>query len=135
MQFPNIFKKSRGRKEEPNEASKKEARISLPKENQETSKVFYGGSSVAVLVSPHVTEKASLLSQSNQYVFKVAPHANKYTVKKAIQEAYGMVAERINMVNIPAKKRRKGKKIGFVSGYKKAIVTLKKGQRIEVLPR
>ena len=87
------------------------------------------------LKSPHVTEKAGDLSQKNQYVFKIWPRANKIEIKKAIQDIYGVDVLAVRIIKIPKKARRLGKQKGWREGYKKAIVKIKEGQKIEVLPR
>jgi large subunit ribosomal protein L23 len=84
---------------------------------------------------PHVTEKASSLVEKNQYTFRVTPEANKVEVKKAIEEIYGVDVVDVRMTSIPAKKRQRGRIEGWTKGYKKAIVRVKEGQKIEVLPR
>lgn len=86
---------------------------------------------VKILKAPHVTEKAMSLNQENKYIFKVSDEANKPEVKKAIQELYGVKVVDVNIINIPRKKRRLGRSEGFKSGFKKAIVTLKQGEKIE----
>ncbi|MDD5589843.1 MAG: 50S ribosomal protein L23 [Candidatus Portnoybacteria bacterium] len=88
-----------------------------------------------ILKSAHVTEKASQLNEENQYVFKVVSTAGKQEIKKAIQDFYGVAVERVNLINVPEKKRRVGKHEGVKSGYKKAIVKLMEGEKIEILPR
>ncbi|MBU3964367.1 50S ribosomal protein L23 [Patescibacteria group bacterium] len=88
-----------------------------------------------VLVKPHVTEKATYLGEKNEYAFVVSKSANKIEVKKAIEDVYDVNVEKVRMINIPGKKRRLGRVKGFKSGYKKAIIKIKKGQEIEVLPR
>ena len=85
-----------------------------------------------ILKSPHVTEKAMSLGQENKYVFKVAPEANKNEIRKAVQELYGVRVESVNIVNIPKKKRRLGKSEGFKTGFKKAIVRVAEGEKIEI---
>ena len=85
-----------------------------------------------VLKSPHVTEKAVNLEAQNKYVFKVAPDSNKSEIKKAIQELYRIKVEDVNIVNIPRKKRRLGKSEGYKQGYKKAIVTVAQGEKIDI---
>lgn len=85
-----------------------------------------------ILERPHITEKAINLGQENKYVFKVNQDANKNEVKKAIQELYGVKVEDVNIINIPKKKRRLGRSEGFKSGYKKAVVTVKQGDKIEI---
>ena len=89
-----------------------------------------------VLYSPHVTEKANILSEkNNKYIFKVWKNANKTEIKKIIESMYGVDVVGIKIINIPAKKRKIGKQMGWKKSYKKAIIELKKGQKIEILPR
>jgi large subunit ribosomal protein L23 len=86
-----------------------------------------------VVREPHISEKATNLGKVNQYVFKVFPRANKNEIKKAIESIYGVDVLAVNIITIPARKRRLGKTIGFKKGHKKAIVKIKEGQNIEIL--
>ena len=88
-----------------------------------------------ILESPHVTEKASVLAESNKYSFKVSKRSNKTEIKKAIEELYGVRVIKVAIINIHRKKKRVGRTMGFKKGYKKAIVEIEKGQSIEVMPR
>jgi len=88
-----------------------------------------------VLKEPQVTEKASSLVNQNQYVFKVWPRSNKSEIKQAVEELYGVNVLNVNIVNVPSKQRRLGRITGERGGYKKAVVKIKPGQKIEVLPR
>lgn len=88
-----------------------------------------------VLESPHVTEKASYLAEKNKYSFKVSKRSNKTEIKKAVEELYGVSVMNVAIINIHRKKKRVGRTMGFKKGYKKAIVEIKKGQSIEVMPR
>ena len=88
-----------------------------------------------ILISPRITEKATAISQKNQYVFKVFPKANKTEIKKAIEDLYKVEVLDVKIINVPAKRRRLGRISGWKKGYKKAIVKIKEGQKIEVLPR
>jgi len=89
-----------------------------------------------ILESPHVTEKAGMLAdKNNSYIFKVNSSANKNEVKSAVQDLYGVAVENVNIINIPRKARRVGRNEGFKSGFKKAIVKLAEGERIEIMPR
>lgn len=88
-----------------------------------------------ILRAPQITEKAVDLQDQNQYVFKVTDNASKPEVKKAIEEVYNVGVLKVRMINIPAKRKRLGRSSGWQSGYKKAMVTIKKGQSIEILPR
>jgi len=88
-----------------------------------------------VLKSPHVTEKATFLQDQDSYIFKVYSNATKPEIKKSIEEIYGVNVLKVRTINVPRKKKRLGRTMGFQSGYKKAIITIKKGQSIEVTPR
>lgn len=85
-----------------------------------------------VLISPHVTEKAVKLNSQGQYIFKVRPNVNKIEVKRAIEEVYRVEVESVRTINIHRKQRRFGGRIGWRKGSKKAIIRLKKGQKIDL---
>ena len=142
MALFNIFKKKTPeKKEKPKEKKviekpkeiKEEIKISPKKERKKTWEAY------RFINSVHVTEKATDLTKNNQYVFNVSMKSNKKEVKKSIEEIYGVEVEKVNIIHSPAKKRRLGRREGFReglrNGYKKAIVKLKKGYKIEVLPR
>lgn len=138
MPFPNIFKKSEKKKEEKKVLEIKPAAVRSHMKAvgaTQENKVSFGGISAKVLVKPHITEKASFLAENNQYMFRVNRNATKYAIKKAIKEAFGADATHVNVITISPKKVRVGKTLGTKPGYKKAIVTIKKGQKIEVMPR
>ena len=84
------------------------------------------------ILNPVVTEKATNLSEMNKVVFKVNSSANKRSVKKNIEKIFKVNVVKVNIIN---KQRRiktvRGKKVK-VQGYKKAIITLKKGQNIDL---
>lgn len=86
-----------------------------------------------VLVAPHMTEKATDLATRGVYILRVATGATKRTVAEAVAGRYGVAVERVRMMVQPAKERRRGRQIGWKSGFKKALVQLKEGQRIETL--
>ena len=88
-----------------------------------------------ILIEPHITEKTTDLEKKNQYVFKVFPKANKTEIKKAIEDLYKVEVLDVKIINVPKKRRRLGRISGLKKGYKKAIVKIKEGQKIEVLPR
>ncbi len=88
-----------------------------------------------VLKKPLVTEKSFVLNNKNQYVFEVMPGANKSEVKKAVQDLYGARVTRVNIINVPGKKRRLGRHEGFKPGFKKAIVCLAPDEKIEIISR
>lgn len=86
-----------------------------------------------VLLRPRVTEKASLLSSQNIYVFDVAPRANKKEISEAVFRKYGFKSTKVNITSIKEKRilSRRGTS-GMRSGGKKALVYLKKGNKIEI---
>jgi len=88
-----------------------------------------------ILIEPHITEKTTDLEKKNQYVFKVFPKANKTEIKKAIEDLYKVEVLDVKIINVLKKRRRLGRISGWKKGYKKAIVKIKEGQKIEVLPR
>lgn len=91
------------------------------------------GFSYEVVREPHISEKSTLLGEKNKYVFKVYANANKPEIKKSVEGIYGVDVVSVNIVTIPKKKRRIGRTEGFKKGYRKAIVTIKEGQKIEIL--
>ena len=89
-----------------------------------------------VLIKPHITEKASTFAQDNRYLFEVFQSATKGQVVQAVRDVYGVNVKSVRMIRIPSKKVRLGKKReGIKKGYKKAIVQLRPGQKIEIMPR
>ena len=85
-----------------------------------------------VLLKPLVTEKISNLGIYNQYAFEVDKNANKIQIKKAIETYYHVKPIRINTINISGKGVRWGRTRGRTKDRKKAIVTLRQGDKIEV---
>lgn len=123
-------KKAEGlKKQKPELKPKIEARETLAIEPKKSGRLAYG-----VLHSPHISEKATTLQNQRKYVFEVFPNTNKVEIKKAIEGLYGVKVQDVNVVNIPRKPKRFGRIRGFQKGYKKAIVTLGEGQKIEIMP-
>ena len=84
------------------------------------------------IISPVVTEKSTNLSEQNKIVFKVSNKLNKIIIKKNIEKIFKVNVIKVNIINKqPRKKITKGKKVK-IQGYKKAIITLKKGQSIDL---
>ena len=81
---------------------------------------------------PIITEKATILSEQNKTVFKVSASASKIIIKKNIEKIFKVNVVKINIVNTKSKKKIKQGKISTKPGYKKAIITLKKGQSIDL---
>lgn len=88
-----------------------------------------------ILIRPRITEKAADLAQQGKYIFEVANSANKIRIKEAVKSFYNVKVKHVRIINVSGKKRRLGLIQGATSGYKKAIVALEKGEKIEILPR
>tara|TARA_B100002019_G_C21204570_1_gene565921 strand:- start:83 stop:376 length:294 start_codon:yes stop_codon:yes gene_type:complete len=84
------------------------------------------------IINPIITEKATILSEQNKTVFKVHAKANKKIIKKNIEKLFKVNVVKVNIINQKTKlKMRQGKK-SYKRGYKKAVITLKKGQSIDL---
>jgi len=87
---------------------------------------------VLIIKSALVTEKNASLAALGKYVFLVERSATKNDVKEAIREIYKADVVAVDIVSLPAKRKRFRGKIGRTTRYKKAIVTVKKGQKIDI---
>ena len=85
-----------------------------------------------IIIAPVITEKSAAQAEKNVYTFKVASDANKIAIKKAVEEAFGVKVEKVNTLNTKSKKKRVGRYTGKTKTYKKAFVTLKDGEKIEL---
>ena len=84
------------------------------------------------IISPNITEKATSLSEYNKIVFKVHKGANKNSIKKSIEKIFKVKVVKINTINLKGKSKMVRNKKAYKPSYKKAIVTLKKGQSIDL---
>ena len=84
-----------------------------------------------VLRKPVITEKSTDLQSLNKYAFEVADNANKPQVKQAIENAFKVKVTGVNIITMPGKSRRMGRRIIQSPSWKKAIVTLQPGDKIE----
>ena len=88
-----------------------------------------------LIKKPIITEKAALLSRENKYVFEVKQEASSAEIKKLLKHIYNVDALRVNVINAPEKIGRYGRAyMKKRHAYKKAIVTLKAGQTLDILP-
>ena len=85
-----------------------------------------------IIISPNVTEKSTSLSDFNKVVFKVHKGANKNSIKRSIEKLFKVNVIKVNTIKINGKSKLVRGKKTFKPGYKKAIVTLKKGQNIDL---
>ena len=84
------------------------------------------------IISPSITEKSTTLSEHNKIVFKVHKDASKNLIKKNIEKIFKVNVIKVNTINLKSKSKVVRNKKTFKPGYKKAIVTLKKGQSIDL---
>lgn len=84
-----------------------------------------------VLRRPIVSEKSIVLQGQSKYTFEVAPRANKHQIKEAVEKAFKVDVLAVNVVTVPGSTRRIGRRRIVTSPWKKAIVTVKPGQKIE----
>jgi len=90
---------------------------------------------VNLLIKPLITEKTrNLAIKENKYVFNVKKESNKKEIKKAIENLYKVEVINVNIINTKSKPKRLGRSLGKTKGFKKAIVTIRKGQTIDVIP-
>ncbi|MDY6916804.1 MAG: 50S ribosomal protein L23 [Chloroflexota bacterium] len=84
-----------------------------------------------VIRRPVVTEKSTSIQDQGKYVFEVAKDANKRQIKQAVEQAFKVEVDKVNVITMPAKWRGPGRRRGKTSPWKKAIVTVKPGYKIE----
>ena len=85
----------------------------------------------AVLRRPLITEKNTMLQAQGKYAFEIAREANKPQVKQAVEKAFKVKVLAVNVMTVPSKTRRVGRQQVLTQSWKKAIVTLKPGDKIE----
>ena len=85
-----------------------------------------------VLRRPLVTEKSTVLAERGKYCFEVASDANKTQIKEAVEKAFKVNVVSVNVMTVPGKMRRAGRQRGMTSPWKKALVTLEEGNKIEL---
>ena len=84
------------------------------------------------IIAPHITEKSTNLSEQNKIIFKVPHKANKKNLKKNIEKIFKVSVTKINIINKKTRVKTTNRGSKKVLGYKKAIVTIKKGQNIDL---
>lgn len=85
-----------------------------------------------VVRRPVITEKNTMLAEQNKYCFEVAVASNKNQIKQAVEKLFKVSVVAVNIVRVPGKVRRVGRSRGMTKSWKKAIVTVLPGQRIEL---
>lgn len=86
-----------------------------------------------IILAPVVTEKtAGITADGNKVVFKVAKDANKIQIRQAVEEAFNVKVSNVNTINVRPKKKRVGRYTGATKAYKKAIITLAEGSKLDL---
>ncbi len=85
-----------------------------------------------VLIAPVVSEKSYSLIEDNKYSFRVHEKAHKTQIRQAVEELFDVKVEAVNIVKVPSKPKRRGFSQGKKPGWKKAVVRLRAGDRIEI---
>lgn len=86
----------------------------------------------AVIRRPLITEKATTLAAENKYAFEVDPRSNKLQIREAVETSFNVHVTAVNVINVKGKMRRFGRQYTKTVGWKKAIVTLAAGDKIEL---
>jgi len=86
-----------------------------------------------VLRRPLITEKSTTLHVQGKYAFEVAKEANKHQIRQAVEKAFNVTVTAVNVMTVPGKTRRIGKRQVLTQSWKKAIVTLRQGDKIEIV--
>ncbi len=140
--FKNLFKRPSFAKAPEGKKPKKVEPPKVAKPSEARPKPSVGrvpirkkaGEIYKILKEPHISEKATYLSDQGKYTFKVFPQANKIQIKRAVTNLYGVRVKDVRIINIKPKKRILRGIEGTKGGHKKAIVTLEQGEKIEILP-
>ncbi len=85
-----------------------------------------------VLRRPLITEKNTMLQAQGKYAFEVDAEANKHQIKEAVEKAFKVKVLAVNVMTVPGKTKRVGRRMVLTPSHKKAIVTLKPGDKIEL---
>jgi large subunit ribosomal protein L23 len=85
-----------------------------------------------IVIHPIITEKSTEQQENGKYSFKVNKRANKKEIMKAVKDTFAVEPVSCNIMNIRGKKKKVRYKLGYTSSWKKAIVTLKEGDKIEI---
>ena len=86
-----------------------------------------------ILKKPLITEKSTqMLAEGNWVSFRVHPQANKIQIKDAVEKIFSVTVEKVNTLIVPGKNRRFGRTLGHTKSWKKAMLRLKEGDKIEL---
>ncbi len=135
MSVLNIFKKKKNEEKKTKEVKEEKIEKNVVEEKKVGIKkgVVLEGSSSALLLHPYLSEKSTILrDRENKYIFKVNSKATRNEIKKLLEDIYHVDVIKINVINTPTKVRKWRQKKSHFGRNKKMIVTIKKGQKIEL---
>jgi len=129
-----VEEKAEGENKAPKEGVKSKEEKKAGKEEASKQKDRKKKSLLAakILIKPLVTEKITALGAQGKYGFEVCRPANKIEIAKAVENAYGVRPIKVSVSNVSGKKVRYGRTSGKTKSWKKAVVTLKKGEKLEI---
>lgn len=122
------------KKEENKKVAKKNSAVKKSTSEKVSTKNVAGktGTAYKILMKPLITEKLTKEAENGKYAFEVSGNANKVEIAKVIKDVYGEKAVKVNIINMEGKRVRIGRINGKRKDWKKAIITLEKGKRINV---
>ena len=124
--------KSKEKEAKPAKAEKAPKATTPKKEKKARAKVAANAAHYQTIKSPVVTEKSTMAGEHNKYTFKVCKHSNKIQVRDAVEALFGVEVTKVNVINYDGKVKAFRQRLGQRNEYKKAIVTLKQGQSIDL---
>jgi large subunit ribosomal protein L23 len=86
-----------------------------------------------VIIQPMITEKSTILQEEGKYVFRVAPKANKIEIRQAVESSFGVKVMDVNVSKVRGKQKRFGPRYKKRPDTKKAVITLRRGDRIQII--
>jgi large subunit ribosomal protein L23 len=86
----------------------------------------------SILIEPVLSEKTNILRETGKYVFRVDPRANKFQIREAVEKLFSVHTTACNVMNVAPKPKRLRYRAGYTSAWKKAIVTVQKGEKIAI---
>ncbi|MDR1931349.1 MAG: 50S ribosomal protein L23 [Spirochaetales bacterium] len=85
-----------------------------------------------IIIAPVLTEKSNILRETGKYVFKVNPRANKSQISEAVRKLFDVHPVACNIINVAGKPKRNRNRSGFTSSWKKAVITVARGEKIAI---
>ncbi|MCB9798348.1 50S ribosomal protein L23 [Candidatus Nomurabacteria bacterium] len=104
----------------------------MKSEEKSAPQLEIAGDLSGVIVRPLVSEKSTMTEASGKYTFIVNPTATKIDIKNAVKQQYGVLPVSVNVIHVEGKRLRRGRTKGKRSDFKKAIVTVKTGDKLDV---